>query len=81
MRVPKNIKGKELLKLVGRHFGYVKTRQNGSHMRATTQLNGQHHITIPDHNPVKEGTLKGIIDDIAIHFGISGDEVCSTLFG
>jgi predicted RNA binding protein YcfA (HicA-like mRNA interferase family) len=81
MRVPKNIKGKELLKLVDRHFSYVKTRQNGSHIRATTQLKGQHHITIPDHNPVKEGTLRGIIDDIAMHFNMSSDDVCDTLFG
>lgn len=80
MRVPKDIKGKELLKLVGKHFGYIKTRQVGSHIRATTQENGQHHITIPDHNPIKPGTLEGIIEDISKHFLISKEEVCKILF-
>jgi predicted RNA binding protein YcfA (HicA-like mRNA interferase family) len=80
MRIPKDIKGKEMLKLVGKHFGYEKTRQVGSHIRATTKENGQHHITIPDHNPIKPGTLEGIIDDIAKHFQISKSEVMQKLF-
>jgi hypothetical protein len=28
----------------------------GSHLRLTTDQNGQHHITIPNHDPLKIGT-------------------------
>jgi predicted RNA binding protein YcfA (HicA-like mRNA interferase family) len=80
MQVPKNIKGKEVLALLNRHYGYQKTRQIGSHIRATTNQNGQHHVTIPDHSPIKENTLKGIIADVAKHFGTSGEAVCKVLF-
>lgn len=86
MRVPRDLSGQELLKLPhrrsdGKHFGYEKTRQVGSHIRATTQQNGEHHISIPNHNPIKLGTLSGIIGDVANHSQISKDEVLSLLFG
>lgn len=81
MRVPKDIKGRELLQLLEKHFGYHKTRQAGSHIRATTIQNGQHHISIPDHNPIKENTLKGIVKDVSVHFDISPGEAASILFG
>ena len=30
--------------------GYEVTRQTGSHLRLTTEVNGEHHITIPNHD-------------------------------
>lgn len=80
MRVPKDISGREVLKLLEKQYGYRQTRQMGSHIRATTLKKGQHHVTIPDHNPVKENTLKSIIKDVAAHFTISSDELCQVLF-
>jgi predicted RNA binding protein YcfA (HicA-like mRNA interferase family) len=56
MRLPRDISGSELtIKLA--KFGYEITRQNGSHIRLTTQKNGEHHITIPRHDPLKRGRL------------------------
>ncbi|MCE7042106.1 type II toxin-antitoxin system HicA family toxin [Dyadobacter sp. CY312] len=81
MIVPSDLTGKELLKLCSRHFGYEKTRQVGSHIRATTTINGQHHITIPDHKPIKTNTLRGIVKDIAEHFGKDPKYISEVLFG
>jgi len=36
-------------------LGYTVTRQTDSHIRITTELNGQHHITIPAHDLLKSG--------------------------
>jgi len=80
MIVPKDIKGREVLKLLEKHYGYRQSRQMGSHIRATTPEKGQHHVTIPNHDPVKENTLKSIIKDVATHFATSPDEVCKVLF-
>lgn len=33
MKVPKNIKGREVLKLLEEHYGYQMTRQVGSNVR------------------------------------------------
>lgn len=80
MRIPRDISGHELIKYL-KPYGYMVTRQSGSHIRLTTQQNGQHHITIPAHDPLKVGTLSAILADIAVHFDKSKDELLQELFG
>ena len=46
----------------------------------TTQQNGEHHLAIPNHDPVKIGTLNGILSRVANHFGVSKEEVIKELF-
>ena len=70
-----------LLRLLRKNFGYEQSRQVGSHIRMTTQENGEHHVSIPNHNPIKVGTLNGIIGDVAEHFQITKEEVIMILFG
>lgn len=79
MRLPRDISGSELtIKLA--KFGYEITRQNGSHVRLTTKRNGEHHITIPSHDPLKIGTFSAILNDVAKHLEISRDELVDNLF-
>jgi predicted RNA binding protein YcfA (HicA-like mRNA interferase family) len=78
-KIPRDIAGYELIKIIGK-FGYQITRQTGSHIRLTTTENGIHHITVPNHNPLKIGTLSNILSDIADHFGISKKELLEKLF-
>ncbi|MBS9385834.1 MAG: type II toxin-antitoxin system HicA family toxin [Dolichospermum sp. BR01] len=52
----------------------------GSHIRLTTQENGKHHITIPNHSPIKIGTLSAILRDIENHFNFTRDECLTQLF-
>jgi len=44
-------------------------------MRCTTQQRGEHHVTIPDHSPLKTGTLHGILKDVAAHHGMNLEEL------
>ncbi len=80
MKMPRNISGDELAKGLS-VFGYKVTRQVGSHLRLTTIQGGQHHITIPRHDPVKIGTLSGILADIAEHLKLSKQEAINRVFG
>ncbi len=80
MRLPRNLSGDDLAKLL-RVYGYEITRQRGSHMRLTTRRNGEHHLTIPRHDPLRVGTLNGIIKDLAEHLEIDRDELMAELFG
>lgn len=80
MRVPSDLSGQELIKILKKKFDYEITRQNGSHIRISTMKNGQHHITIPNHNPIKIGTLNGIFGDISDHFKINKIELVNLLF-
>ena len=64
MKVPRNLSSNDLIQLLAQ-FGYENTRQTGSHIRLTTQENGQHNITIPAHDPLKIGTLNAILRSVA----------------
>jgi predicted RNA binding protein YcfA (HicA-like mRNA interferase family) len=80
MRLPRDLGGEELAVLL-RRYGYEVTRQTGSHMRLTTALGGEHHITIPCHKPLRVGTLSAILRDVAAHLGITRQTLMETLFG
>lgn len=74
MRLPRNVSGADLVKAL-KGLGYETSRQTGSHIRLTTHENGTHNVTIPNHDPVRMGTLAPILDDVAAHFGISRSEL------
>jgi predicted RNA binding protein YcfA (HicA-like mRNA interferase family) len=78
-KIPRDITGYELIKIIGK-FGYQITRQSGSHIRRTTKENGIHHVTIPNHKPLRIGTLSNILSDIADHFQLSKMELLEKLF-
>jgi predicted RNA binding protein YcfA (HicA-like mRNA interferase family) len=79
MNLPRDIDSSKLIKAL-RKLGYETTRQSGSHIRLTTQQNGQHHITIPNHDPLKIGTLNAILTEVAQHLGIPKQELIERLF-
>jgi len=79
MRLPRDISASELIKILAK-YDYVPTRQSGSHIRLTTKKIKEHHITIPNHNPIKIGTLNSILADIANHSGLSKSELMEELF-
>ena len=79
MKLPRDVSGADLAKRLGR-LGYEVTRQTGSQMRLTTREGGQHHVTIPNHDPLRVGTLAGILGDVAAHLEIGRDELIQRLF-
>lgn len=78
-KIPRDISGRDLIKKL-KKLGYDQTRQVGSHIRLTTEEKGIHHITIPEHNSIKIGTLSNILNDIASHFEITKEELIDRLF-
>jgi 2,3-bisphosphoglycerate-independent phosphoglycerate mutase len=38
------------------------------------------HLTVPEHDPLKIGTLAGILSDIGAHHKISKDDLVQKLF-
>jgi predicted RNA binding protein YcfA (HicA-like mRNA interferase family) len=78
MRIPRDLTGSQLIKAL-RIFGYEPTRQSGSHIRLTTTTSGTHHLTIPNHRPLRIGTLASILDEVANHHRITRDELLAKL--
>ncbi len=79
MKIPRDITANDLLKVL-KSFGYEIVRQKGSHIRIKTELNGEHYETIPNHKPIKIGTLNGILNNIAEHFDMTKEELIEKLF-
>jgi predicted RNA binding protein YcfA (HicA-like mRNA interferase family) len=80
MKLPRDVSGEELAALLQRH-GYQVTRQTGSHMRLTTLLGGEHHITIPHHRALRIGTLSAILNDVARHLKMDREALVESLWG
>jgi predicted RNA binding protein YcfA (HicA-like mRNA interferase family) len=80
MKLPRDVGGKELAALLGR-YDYKVTRQTGSHMRLTTTFKSiEHHITIPEHGPLKVGTLDHIVNEVASYLEIEHQKLVEELF-
>ena len=78
MKLPRDVSGPELIKAL-RKLGYGNPRQKGSHVRITTMENGEHHEVIPNHSPIKVGTLHGILKSIAKHHHLTVEELIQEL--
>ncbi|MGI9139733.1 MAG: type II toxin-antitoxin system HicA family toxin [Gemmatimonadaceae bacterium] len=79
MRLPRDLSGRDLARAL-RRYGYVVTRETGSHMRLTTQQGGEHHLTIPDHASLRVGTLAAIVGQVATHLGVERAGLAVELF-
>jgi len=80
LKLPRDLAGHQLATLL-RRYEYKITRQTGSHMRLTSTFAGsEHHITIPAHDPLKVGTLSGILADVANYLGMTRQKLELELF-
>lgn len=80
MKLPRGLSGEELTQLL-KQYGYQVSRQTGSHIRLTTTKQGEHHITIPKHKPLRIGTLGSILTEVATHLKVDKETVVKDLFG
>ncbi len=81
MKLPRDMSGEELARLLAR-FSYQITRQTGSHIRLTSNIRGaEHHITIPAHKVLKVGTLSGILGEVSSYLEIDKNTIINKLIG
>jgi predicted RNA binding protein YcfA (HicA-like mRNA interferase family) len=79
VRIPRDVNGPLLAERLRRHR-YVVTRQTGSHMRLSRSSDGQQqHLTIPAHKPLRVGTLRQILKEVAYQLGCSIEELIDGL--
>jgi len=65
MKVPRDVSADRLITVLKR-LGYAVVRQTGSHIRLSKTLSDdcEHNITVPNHKPIKIGTLQGIVTQV-----------------
>jgi predicted RNA binding protein YcfA (HicA-like mRNA interferase family) len=64
MKLPRNLDAPALIRAL-RRIGYQVDRQTGSHVRLRHDRPDLPPLTIPDHRPLKVGTLHAILAEVA----------------
>ena len=78
MKLPRDVGAGELIKALSR-IGYRVVRQSGSHIRL--QCAGPPHgVTVPNHRPLRIGTLAAILAEVAAHRQIDRDRLIEQLW-
>lgn len=78
MKLPRDGSGGRLAHAL-RVLGYRVVRQRGSHIRVTTQIGGEHHEVVPNHDPIRAGTLSGLLKSVAAHHRLTVEELLAKL--
>jgi predicted RNA binding protein YcfA (HicA-like mRNA interferase family) len=78
MKLPRDVSGDALVRGL-KKVGYEAARQKGAHVYMTTRQNGEHHVAVPLHNPVKVGTLSAILASVAAHLQVDRDALITAM--
>jgi hypothetical protein len=70
MKLPRELSGLHLAELLCREFGYRKVHPIGSHIILETGQPRAHRLAIPNHSPLRLGTLNAILRAVANAQGI-----------
>ena len=62
MKIPRDVNGVEAARALKR-LGFISVRQTGSHL---ILRKGGRTVVVPQHKPLKPGTLKGIIEQAGL---------------
>lgn len=79
MKVPRDLSGQKLVKVLCRDWGYQQVHQVGSHVVLETEQPAHHRIAVPAHKSLRIGTLNAILKAVADHKDVSRDEILQSL--
>lgn len=79
MKIPRDLSGAHLADALCRRWGYAKVHQVGSHIILETDEPSHQRIAIPDHRPLRLGTLVSIIRTVARHKAVPRDAITASL--
>src|SRR5438477_13154245 len=73
MKIPRDVSGAHLADTLCRLWRYTRVHQVGSHIILETSEPTHQRIAIPNHDPVRLGTLVGILRTVARNKGVPRD--------
>jgi predicted RNA binding protein YcfA (HicA-like mRNA interferase family) len=79
MKIPRDLSGTQLVKVLCRDWGYREVHQEGSHIILQTDTPAHHRLSVPNHNPLRVGTLNGIVRAVSVHKGVERQQLLDTL--
>ena len=79
MKLPRDLSGADLVQALCKHFGYRRVHQEGSHIILETDQPAHHRISIPNHNPLRIGTLNAILHSVVRVQGVVKEDILQRL--
>ena len=79
MKLPRDLAGRTLVKVLCRDWGYRVVNQAGSHIILQTDIPSHQRISVPDHSPIRIGTLNNILRLVAGHKGVDREALLGSL--
>ncbi len=79
MKLPRNVNGDDFADHICRHWEYTRITQVGSHIMLRTETPSRARQVIPAHKPLKLGTFSKILSQIAVHKGVSREDILRDL--
>ena len=71
MKLPRDVMGHQAVRAL-RRFGFTEIRQTGSHR---ISRRGARTVVVPQHRPIKPGTLRGLIEQAGLTVEESATEL------
>lgn len=79
MKLPRDLSGDELVRMLCRECGYQVVHQEGSHVVIETEEPSHHRIAIPAHESLRVGTLSAILRSVAQHRALRREDLLKLL--
>ena len=79
MKVPRDLSGTQLVRVLCRDWQYRVVHQEGSHIILQTDTPTHQRLSVPNHNPLRVGTLNGIVRAVSIHKGTERQQLLDAL--
>lgn len=79
MKIPRDLSGSRVADALCRRWQYKRVHQVGSHMILETEHPNHQRIAVPDHHPLRFGTLVSILRAVSRHKGVTRDAIIESL--
>ncbi|MGA2869359.1 MAG: type II toxin-antitoxin system HicA family toxin [Verrucomicrobiota bacterium] len=79
MKVPRDLSGAQLVKVLCRDWGYRVVHQEGSHIILQTDTPLHQRLSVPNHSPLRVGTLNSIVRAVSLHKRIERQQLLDAL--
>jgi predicted RNA binding protein YcfA (HicA-like mRNA interferase family) len=79
VKLPRDVSGRALVTALVRNWGYRQIHQVGSHIILQTDTPSHHRLSIPDHDPLRIGTLNTILRAVARAKGVGREDIIDSL--
>jgi len=79
VKLPRDLYGRDLARVLCARWAYAKVNQVGSHIILQTETPTHHRISVPAHKPLRLGTFSAILREVAAAKRTTREAILDTL--